>query len=399
MPIIMPKKIRYKPVSVKNILREMKDYASIMLDLAYYSMLYADNMMAYEVLKIENRMDEDWSQILMQIMLAARSPEDSEGLLSIARVATALDTVSDAAGDIASVTAQYSDHLKGIASALLSSEEIVARIEVKKPEVKRISELVEYPRHADVIVVIRGYKWYIDPPEDFSLEPGDKIIVRGTEEAIKSIIELTGSEARLPSPPQRMVGEEVKRLYGKVSWLKNIADVALDLAFHSVVYNDRSSAIEVLEIEELVDMKVYQLLDTALRIEDEGLDVADKIVVARFLESLEKITDAAAAMASIVVANLPVSEVIELAEEESNEIVLKTIVSREADGKTVEALLLDDIGAHVVAIKKKDKGWIPLPSQGEVVNEGDTMIIKLYSEKDERLIVELEKRGLILQEE
>ena len=100
MPVIMPRRVRYTPIPVKNILREMKDYASIMLDLAYYSMLYADKLMAYEVLKIENKMDEDWSLVLMQTMLAARKPEDSEGLLSIARIATALDTVSDAAGDI-----------------------------------------------------------------------------------------------------------------------------------------------------------------------------------------------------------------------------------------------------------------------------------------------------------
>jgi uncharacterized protein with PhoU and TrkA domain len=157
LPIIMPKRIRYTPLPVKSLIREMKDYASIMLDLAYYSMLYADKMMAYEVLKIENKMDEDWSLVLMQTMLAARSPEDSEGLLSIARIATALDTISDAAGDIANVTAQYNEHLSGIAPILTSTEEIVTRVEVRNPGIGTIKELVKYPRHADVIVVIRGH--------------------------------------------------------------------------------------------------------------------------------------------------------------------------------------------------------------------------------------------------
>ncbi len=398
MPIIMPKRIKYKPIPVKELLREMKDFASIMLDLAYYSILYADQMIAYEVLKIENKMDEDWSLVLMQTMLAARSPEDSEGFLSIARIATALDTVSDAAGDIANVTAQFGDHLSIVAPALLTSEEVVARIEINRTEnIKTIGDLVQYPRHADVLVVIRDYKWFLDPSEDFKLEKGDKLILRGTEEAIKSISEVAGSRITLPTYPMKDVSPVLKELYEQASWLKNIADVALDLAFHSVVYNDRSSAIEVLEIEEEVDMKLFDLLSMVFRIKDLG--EKEKIVFARLFESLEKISDAAAAMASVIVANLPVPEVIELAEEESNEVVIKTKVGEVADGKSIEQLGLDDIGAFVVAIKKMGRGWTPLPQQSVIVYKDDIIILKLYSEKDERLFNELEKRGLIVQEE
>jgi uncharacterized protein with PhoU and TrkA domain len=151
--------------------------------------------------------------------------------------------------------------------------------------------------------------------------------------------------------------------------------------------------------EELVDTRVYELLTMVLETDPNILGVPEKIVFARFFESLEEITDAAAAMASVVAANLPISEVIELAEEESNEIVLKTRVDEKASDKTIEQLYLDDIGAFVVAIKKPDKGWEPLPPQNSRLSKDDIVILKLYSEKDEVLLKELEKRGLVVQEE
>ncbi len=398
MPVITPRVVEYEPVPVRRVLKEMKDYASMMLDLAYYSSIYGDKMMAYEVLKIENMVYEKWSKVIMQTMLAARSPEDAEKMLSIVRVASALEHVGNAAGDIAYVATIYTKTPTVLANAIIESEEIVARIEAKSLDKEvSIEELTSFPRHADVIVVIRGYKWILDPNPEFKIARGDILIVRGTEEAIRSIAEALGFKLELGFKESMKLDSQARELVKELKWLKNIADVTLDLAFHSVIYRDKSSAIEVLEIEEEVDSKILNLLPKVT--EASWLSGEERACLARIIDSLEDITDAAAQMASIIVADLPVHEVIEIVEEESNEIVLKVVAKDLPKPTKLENLELDDVGAHVVAVKKASGAWYPLPSPDLEINNGDTIILKIYSEEDEKLIENLIKKKLYPQEE
>ncbi len=399
MPVITPRIVEYKPVPVRRLLREMKDYASMMLDLAYYSAIYGDKMMAYEVLKIENEVHDLWSLVMMQTMLAARSPEDAERMLSIIRVATSLEVVSNAAADIAYVATIFTRTPAVLAGALLESEELVSRVEVgEKGDGLKLKDLVSFPRHADVLVVVRGHRWIMDPSLDLVLRKGDRLILRGTEEALRSIAEMVGYKLEVPVPGKREdLGEEGRRLTESLKWLKNIADVALDLAFYSVIYQDRSPAMEVLEIEEEVDSRVLALLPGIM--DTKRLSGEEKACLSRILNSLEEITDAAANMASIIVANLPVHEVIELAEEESSEIIIKAVAKGLTTPVKLEDLGLDDIGAHVVAIKKASGAWHPLPSPSIKVEDGDILILKLYTEEDEKLLQDLARKRLVVQEE
>ncbi len=398
MPVFTPRRIEYKPYPIRNLLREMKNLVSTILDLSYYSVLYSDKMMAYRVLKIENEIDEKWALVVMQSMMAARTPDDSESLLSIVRIANSLDEVSDAAGDIAYVVTTISEGTRIIVPAITQSEEWVARIKIVKLQKKTtLNDLVAYPRHADVLVLVRNQDHIIDPPLDMEVKANDEVILRGTEEAIKSIAQMVGYRLNLPILSPQNISGEVQRLWEKASWMKNIADIALDLAFHSVVYSDKSSAMEVLEIEEEVDSEYINMLRFIN--DSKELSVDEKISLTVLFSSLEKITDAASQMASIVIANIPIHEIIEIVEEESNEIILKAIVTEKLDGKTIEGTGLDDIGAHVVAVKKESGGWIPLPSPMTKLKTNDIIILKIYSEKDESLMDALASRGLSIIED
>lgn len=395
VPVVKPQRIEYKPLPVRSLLREIKNTASLMLDLAYYSVLYADKMMAYRVMKLENEIDAKWALTVMQTMMAARTPEDSESLLSIVRIANSLDDVSDAAGDIAYIAIEMYEGLRALAPAILGSEEWVARVRVNRPASPlTVGQVSSYPRHADVVAIVRNQSVIIDPPLDQEIRPGDELILRGTEEALKIIADELGDHIEVSTIPMEALDPASREVLSRASWMKNIADIALDLAFHSVVYNDKESALEVVELEEQVDTRYLSLMRGLGQAQ--GLSPNEKIALTIMFTSLEKITDAAAQMASLVLSDVPIPEIVQMVEEESNEIIVKAQVGAPLHEKTLEDARLDDVGAHVVAVKTRGGQWIPLPPPHTLLQEGDVILLKLYTEKDESLLKALEKRGLTL---
>ena len=101
-----PEKIKYRPITVREALTEMKDLSEVMIDLAYSAALFHSHELAEEVLALEERVDYLAYMLNMNLMLAARDAEDAEHLVGISAVASATNEVSDAAADIASLVLQ-----------------------------------------------------------------------------------------------------------------------------------------------------------------------------------------------------------------------------------------------------------------------------------------------------
>ena len=98
--------VEYEPVSVKEVLAEMKDTAELLIDLSYSAVLLGSTEVAEEVLALEERMDVLQMQARMSLLMAARNPEDAEALAPVLGVVGAAEKVSDAAGDIAKVVVE-----------------------------------------------------------------------------------------------------------------------------------------------------------------------------------------------------------------------------------------------------------------------------------------------------
>ena len=73
-------KVEYKPVSVRDLLVEMKDLSELMIDLAYSAALFHSKELAEEVLELEKRVDTLTYILDMNAMLAARDAGDAESL-------------------------------------------------------------------------------------------------------------------------------------------------------------------------------------------------------------------------------------------------------------------------------------------------------------------------------
>jgi uncharacterized protein with PhoU and TrkA domain len=188
-------RIQYKPISVRELLVEMKNLSELMIDLAYSAALFNDKELAEDVLSLESRVDTLAYLLEMEIMVAARGdPRDAEALIGVSTVAAATDKISDAAADIAAIVT-HNIGVHPIVSAIFERvEERLMKATVKDDSViagKRICELGLAGRMGvDIIAIRRNKDWIINPEETERVSRGDILITRGAPVGIKDFKEL-----------------------------------------------------------------------------------------------------------------------------------------------------------------------------------------------------------------
>ena len=76
------------PRNVKDLLVELKDASELMVDLAYAAVFFNEEKLAHEVDRLEQGMGDNLRRLRIMAMLAARSPEDAEGMAGVLWIAT-----------------------------------------------------------------------------------------------------------------------------------------------------------------------------------------------------------------------------------------------------------------------------------------------------------------------
>ncbi len=189
-------KIQYKPVSVRDLLVEMKDLSELMIDLAYSAALFNSKPLAEEVIEMEQQLDTLAYLLDMSAMLAARDAEDAESLVAVSMVASATDKISDAAGDIAAIVLKDIGIHPVVRKAFEKVEEHLSRVEIIKGSAlanKTLKKLDLAPEMGvDVIAIRRGKNLIIDPQENEKILEGDIITIRGAPIGVHEFEGLAG---------------------------------------------------------------------------------------------------------------------------------------------------------------------------------------------------------------
>jgi len=184
-------KIEYKPISVRDLLVEMKDLSELMIDLAYSAALFNSRGLAEEVIELEKRVDTLAYILDMNAMIAARDAKDAESLVGVSVVATAADKISDAAGDIAAITLRGIGVHPLVREVFEKVEERLTRVEVKRGSVlakKKLGELeLAAKMGVDIIAVRRNEDWIINPGDGERIDEGDVLIARGAPLGTKDL--------------------------------------------------------------------------------------------------------------------------------------------------------------------------------------------------------------------
>ncbi len=194
--------VEYEPTSVKDLLVEMKDTSELIVDLAYSAIIFDSDDLGEEVRNLESRMDFLRYQIRMIALMASRTREDSERLAGILQVASAAETISNAAGDMANLLEQRIEARPFLPFVLREAEERIRTVHMGKDSSmvgRSIGHLmVEAETGMRIIAIRRRHRWTYDPADDMVLKQDDLLIVRGTEDGYRRLRRYAAGEEAWP---------------------------------------------------------------------------------------------------------------------------------------------------------------------------------------------------------
>lgn len=186
-------KIEYKPISVRNLLVEIKDLSELMIDLAYSAALFDSKELAEEVLELEARVDTLVYLLDMSVMIAVRDAQDAELLVGVSVVASAADRISNAAADIATLVLKNIGIHPIVRQAFEKVEEHLIRVKIASNSILIGRSLLELELAArigvDIIAIRRDKEWIINP-KDLKLQKDDILIVRGAPHGVDEMMGL-----------------------------------------------------------------------------------------------------------------------------------------------------------------------------------------------------------------
>jgi uncharacterized protein with PhoU and TrkA domain len=180
--------------------------------------------------------------------------------------------------------------------------------------------------------------------------------------------------------------ESFKKIIDMLVELKDTSELMMDLAYSSILFNSKELAQEVQMLEERMDNlhTEFELLVLARCIQPE--ESKHFLGLIRLGVVTEKIADAAAQIAAVVLRGLKPHPVLKLAIEEAEETVTLVHVSKKSPlvGKSLrEAQIQEETGMWVLAVRRGDK-WIR-PKPDTVIAVGDVLIASGYTEGEEDL--------------
>ena len=391
--------LEYEPVSVKAVLAEMKDTAELLIDLSYSAVLLGSDEVAREVLELEERMDVLQMKARMSLLLAARNPEDAEALAPVLGVVGAAEKIGNAAGDTAKVVLENVGLPEAMRAALPEAVEtlVPARLDADSPYVEHtLGEAhLETKTGVRVIAIRRPDGWLFSPGAGTVLRPNDVLLLRGPEAGIAAVYEVvTGGSYDTPEMPEPNLAD-LERAVDSIIHMKDMSELAVDLAYGAVLFDSDGIAEEVLELEAEVDALEDRFEAWILKAAAGTDDPVRLRGLMHLAGATEVISDAALEMSEGVLRGLGTHPVIAEAVRESDEVIVRYEVASGStlDGATLgEEMVKTETGMRVIAVRRGPEAgatrvgdWVVSPGPGTELHAGDVFVAKGTRSGAERL--------------
>jgi uncharacterized protein with PhoU and TrkA domain len=160
--------------------------------------------------------------------------------------------------------------------------------------------------------------------------------------------------------------------------MKDLSEIMIDLAYSAALFHSRELAEEVLELEKRVDYLAYMLDMNAMLAARDAEDAESLIGVTTVAAATNKISDAAADIATIVLKEIGIHPIVREAFEKVEERLIRAEVNPASlfvNKKLGDLELAAKIGIDIIAIRRR-KEWIIDPSEDEAILEGDVLIAR-----------------------
>ncbi|KAB1186737.1 MULTISPECIES: potassium channel family protein [Haloferax] len=388
-----PEDVEYEPVSVKAVLAEMKDTAELLIDLSYSSVLHANEELAAEVLDLEERMDILQLQARMSLMMAARSPEDAEELAPVLGVVGAAEKISDAAGDIAKVVIEDIGLPDAIRAALPEAVETTIRCELTPTSPYAGQSLgsinMETETGVRVVAIHRAGEWVTNPDHETTLRAGDVLLLRGRDDGLRTVHEAATGIRYDPPEVEESTIEDLERAVDSIVLMKDMSELAVDLAYGAVLFDSEGVAEEVEELEAEVDALKSRFEAWTLRAASRVEDPVSLRGLVQLASATETISDAALEIAEGVLRGIDAHPVVAAAVKESDEVIIRLRVapgSLLADSTLGDRRVKTETGMRVIAVRRAgNKEWVVSPGSNTRLHGRDLIIAKGTRAGAERL--------------
>jgi len=370
------KKFKYTPLSVKDIIREMKQSIDLMIDLAYSAIKFGSKEIADEAYRLEGRIHELTYLLNYQIIQTHPGGSDeAKKLEPIIVMGYSIDKISDALSDIARVVYINSDITDFTQIFWEYVPEPIVKITVSPgcEFIDKYRKDVHFrSQHGvDLIAIKREDKWLLNKDEKVLID--DILILKGEIDPIMQVKKQCcddepisfdmdkskkKSEIDLKNPDILNSLTELKKSYVHIT---DISETMIELALAALFFNNYELAEDILEMEELMD-------GLNITFEKELLDFAhliksprDLTGIMRIVFSCELIADAAANIAENIIKGFEPHIILQKAIVETAEIVVREILSDDSYFKGKSYHELQDSrykrGFHIIALKRENK-WI-----------------------------------------
>jgi len=180
------------------------------------------------------------------------------------------------------------------------------------------------------------------------------------------------------------MSDEYHRIVQSFVELKNTSELMMDLAYSSLLLNSRELAEEVLRLEDRVDVihHDFQLMVLSCSAIEQEPEARLGLIEAG--EVTERIADAAAEIAKVILRGPEPHAVLGQAIREAEQTVVKATISEKSilvGQRLKEAKIPENTGMWILAILR-GQGWVR-PSKETTLQAGDTLIASGYADGEE----------------
>lgn len=231
-----------------------------------------------------------------------------------------------------------------------------------------------------IMAIRRGTRWITDVGGDEILVPGDVLFLRGSPAGIQRLRELAAAPMwEVPSRPEDPWISDLDRAVDVLVEMKNLSEVAVGLAYSSLVLGDRGLAAQVRQLEDRLDEMNDRLELWVLRAASENLDPSPLRGLLQLANAAEDIGDQARQMTWIIEQGEEVHPILEIALGDSDEVVVQLPVasgSAAADTSLAEMKFNIEPGFTVLAIRRgarylyRPSGATKLLADDEIIASG-----------------------------
>ena len=171
--------------------------------------------------------------------------------------------------------------------------------------------------------------------------------------------------------------------------IKDKSELMIDLAYSSLLYDNKTIANEVYDLEDQID-GLYKGLQrhTIEQVQNKKLSVDDALTVLRIAEAAEQIADAAQEIADVELRDVDLHPILKMSIRESDVVFTRVKVNNDSVlcNKTLgELKLASETGMMVIAMRHGDK-WLYGPNKHTRIDPEDILFARGPKDGERHLI-------------